>query len=377
MRSLLALVLIVCTVAPALPQTGDGCAVPVGVHPYYAPAGWEWRTVDGWLWLYHGPTIRGAWNPKSSTWMPYNAATDCWGKACSPPWEARPAKSEIPNFGIDVDKMRAVQPAATDAKYIVSAGGKSATTDRDTVLRILGGEIPDDANKLRLTVIGSDADRKAVIGDLAGNPLLAPYKDRMLVQAYAPDNWAVKDAGFHLAGKPTIYLQAADGKVLHRQDDYADGADGLAKAIRKADPGYDPKKDPDSRKASVLPADIAPLVPWILGGGALLSGAWWLASTGKLKVPQLGQRGAAPKARPMLAQPRPTQAQAETTVPAVTDPFLAAVRAHKEDAAAFELERQRREAERIERTNGLREMLGFPPVEAKPAAVVATEPPKP
>jgi len=37
------------------------------------------------------------------------------------------------------------------------------------------------------------------------------------------------------------------GIVLRVQRDYSDGAEGLAKAIRKADPSYDPKKDRDLR----------------------------------------------------------------------------------------------------------------------------------
>jgi hypothetical protein len=50
-----------------------------------------------------------------------------------------------------------------------------------------------------------------------------------------------------------IILQAppdAKGKgvVLHLQKDYSDGPHGLAKAIRKADSSYDPKKDPDLRE---------------------------------------------------------------------------------------------------------------------------------
>jgi hypothetical protein len=37
------------------------------------------------------------------------------------------------------------------------------------------------------------------------------------------------------------------GRVLHVQHDYNDGDGGLAKAIRMADPSYDPKEDPDLR----------------------------------------------------------------------------------------------------------------------------------
>jgi hypothetical protein len=50
------------------------------------------------------------------------------------------------------------------------------------------------------------------------------------------------------SGSPTIYLQAPDGKVLHRQDDYRPGDLG---AIRKAIARYDAKKDPDARRPAV------------------------------------------------------------------------------------------------------------------------------
>jgi hypothetical protein len=70
------------------------------------------------------------------------------------------------------------------------------------------------------------------------------------VQDYAPGNWAVKD-GFFTEGKPTIYLQAPNGKVLHRQDDYSDGAAGLATALRKADPNYSPLKTGTPARTSV------------------------------------------------------------------------------------------------------------------------------
>jgi len=68
----------------------------------------------------------------------------------------------------------------------------------------------------------------------------------------APPELAITGVGLPHDGKPTIILQAPpDGQgrgiVLHVQRDYSDGPEGLAKAIRKADPSYDPKKDRDLR----------------------------------------------------------------------------------------------------------------------------------
>jgi len=60
--------------------------------------------------------------------------------------------------------------------------------------------------------------------------------------------------------------------VLHVQRDYSDGAEGLAKAIRKADPNYDPKKDRDLR------VDDCPDCPHTPGGDANCCVQWTLWS---------------------------------------------------------------------------------------------------
>lgn len=137
--------------------------------------------------------------------------------------------------------------------------------------------LEDDSNKLRLTIIGPEAERKRVLDDLNG-PLATLAKD-FVIQSYEPTNWAVARYGFVCSGAPTIYAQAPDGKVLHRQDDYRDGASGLQRAleaIRKADPSYEPAKDPDLRKA---PAGKAPT--WLLIAFAVV--AWMMFNKSKPK----------------------------------------------------------------------------------------------
>ena len=60
-------------------------------------------------------------------------------------------------------------------------------------------------------------------------------------------------------GSPTIYVQNADGTVLHRQDDYAGGLESLSATLtklRKASPDYDKAKDPDTRRARGLPLGL-------------------------------------------------------------------------------------------------------------------------
>lgn len=171
------------------------------------------------------------------------------------------------NFGIDLDKLRA---ETRDASYTIKG---QPVTRAEMVLALTQGGLADDTHKLRVTVIGGESDRKAVVNDLAASTELAPYRDAMLVQAYAPDHWAVRDAGFVTTGKPTIYLQRSDGKVLHRQDSYSGGAAQLAEAIRRVRPDYDPKKDPDARKPGGGDgSDLWSLVKWCVIGLACLVG---------------------------------------------------------------------------------------------------------
>ena len=79
--------------------------------------------------------------------------------------------------------------------------------------------------------------------------------------------------GFVTAGRPTIYVQDATGRVLHRQDDYDDGPEGLASALRELDPDYRPEADVDLRKVDVPAPPRSMSVPW---------SAWVLAGAGVL-----------------------------------------------------------------------------------------------
>ncbi len=123
--------------------------------------------------------------------------------------------------------------------------------------------LPNDSQWLCLTVIGPEAARKQVVNDLASASALAAWKDKIKVQDYPPDHWAVRDAGFQCDGNPTLYCQAPDGKVLHRQDDYR-GPEALAEVLRRADPAYRPEKDPDLNRS------LAGVPPWLWVGGAIL-----------------------------------------------------------------------------------------------------------
>ena len=169
------------------------------------------------------------------------------------PAEYAPAKliEQTQNFGVDRSHIKNKERYIVNGMDVTSAEAFYALTEKN---------VPNDKDHLRLTIIGPEEMRKQVRKDLDTNPELREFRNRYLVQDYAPDNWAVKE-GFFTAGKPTIYLQAPNGKVLHRQDDYIDGASGLATALRKADPSYSPVEDKDARKSNRIPV-LSAYVPF-------------------------------------------------------------------------------------------------------------------
>jgi hypothetical protein len=282
-----------------------------------AAAGWEWRTYPAaqFLGLFQFGRQVGCWKPATG-YLPLLDG-DTWGAACEPPvplpdlagLAVRPpcrCNRDCPcgracdcyrqgkcspacpcgrketyegcqvdsdgtlNFGVDHR-----EPSGTTS---YSLSGRPAT--REQVLAALagGGQVPDDRALWCLTVIGPEAARKQVLADLDGAPELAGWKGRLKVKAYAPDHWAVSRCGFKCDGNPTVYLQAPDGRVLHRQDDYAGGAPALARALRQADPNYKPGADPDRRQTpSVLPAGV----PWSVPVALVLAGVALFANRRK------------------------------------------------------------------------------------------------
>ena len=202
-----------------------------------------------------------------------------------------PVEPEGPFFGVDADHLSPVQE---DGSIVLVDGEGRRQIDYQTALDLVGQRpasptLPDDKDHWRLTVIGSDEQRRQVVEDLAKHADLAEWRSKLVTNAYPPDHWAVKGVGFVTTGTPSIYLQLPSGKVLHRQTNYEGGAEALATAIRKADPNYDPAKDPDKRKPAPAPAPapdgpgVPPgqSTPWglvILAVAVILGGAWVLTS---------------------------------------------------------------------------------------------------
>jgi len=172
-----------------------------------------------------------------------------------------------PAFGVDETRLDG------HARYRLSGH----LVPRARVLEAIGGPAWPDANRWRVSVVGEGRD--AVLADFAKHAALAPWRDRCVVRGYDPAHWHLLP-GFVTTGRPTIYVQTAEGVVLHRQDDYTGGADALALAlahaleaaetsrVRKPAPDYKPEADRDLRRR-LLPGLR---LPWslYLGGAAIV-----------------------------------------------------------------------------------------------------------
>lgn len=144
------------------------------------------------------------------------------------------------------------------SKLALVEGYQTSHAEGQRFIETIHGDtrVPDDRNKPHLTVIGSPEDTAPVMAALKGSGPLSKLAPEMHVQAYEPDSAYVKGLGFQ-TGKPSITLQVGS-KVVHRQLDFEGGERALVSAIeksgalRKADPNYQPDKDPDLRKSAPI-----------------------------------------------------------------------------------------------------------------------------
>jgi hypothetical protein len=196
------------------------------------------------------------------------------GCACVVPGAGPVLISE--NFGLDRKRM----DDGDRPKYRRFGKGGVREITADEAHRLLEKGLPDDQGKRFVTVIGPPDSLKA-FSTLWATPAFAAHRDKVLLQLLPPDDWDVKRKGFVGTGSPTVYVQAPDGTVLHRQDALGDGV-GLSKALLRTAPDYDPAKDPDLSKPpepkrpdpkpdQPAPGPAAPLLPkewkdWLLYG---------------------------------------------------------------------------------------------------------------
>lgn len=308
MRSFIAaLVALIVTGAYVYSQWGSrGCPSQGAVAPVlsipYQPA--QYRTqarsqpFTGWyphpdkagqFAYYLNDRLMGLYCTDREVYWRWDSRSQTWSEPCnppaSPPCPYGPAKSFEAQVPPDKDYGMGWRPGGEEIYYV---NGRKVTR-RQAYEAIAAEGLTDDSKLRRVTVIGSDAERKPVMDALANAPELTFAKGLLLVQGFSPDHWAVADSNFKRDGKPTVYIQAADGKVLHRQDEWR-GATKFAEAVRKSDPNYDPKKDPDLNKAIIPPPPLKPD-----GGGfdwsKIPGGAWILLGLGVLGIFVLLNKG--------------------------------------------------------------------------------------
>jgi hypothetical protein len=248
-------------------------SAPVGVptSPTVSAASCEWRFFkddDSQVALLKDGVQLGNYSFDGCYFRRYDARTNTWGKQTTPPVPPPPDRRAKPlfappeqDFGVAKDRIPNGETYSVNGRKVPPQLAHKAVT--------AGGTLTDDSGKWHLTVVGTKEECQQVLDDLKGHAALAPWKDRLLIQSYRPDAWAIKGVGLPNGGRPTVIVQAppgpdGKGQVLHAQNDYDGGAEALAGALRRADPAYDPSKDPDLRKRPAptpLPAPAPTPVP--------------------------------------------------------------------------------------------------------------------
>ena len=200
----------------------------------------------GRLYLYRDGVQVGGYDLAEHYYRPFDGKV--WGERTAPPLPP-------PCFGVAPGKIGAGptyrlngQPISTHAAYEAVEKG-----------------LDDDGRKLRVSIIGPAPLREQARADLERHADFAVLRERFAVRDFPPDHWALK-AGFVTTGRPTIYCQTPEGKVLHRQDDFAGGAASLVAALRRARESYDPRRDPDLRSPAFDVPRYAPIAGAALAG---------------------------------------------------------------------------------------------------------------
>jgi hypothetical protein len=227
---------------------------------------WQWRPSDpGRYYLFKNGFQIGGYDIWFDYYRAYDHRTQTWGPKEDKPPIPPPSKpgtsrerdlasrerqrtENVENYGVDYSEFPAGEECTVN-------GRKTSKERAKRLIEGKGDHLADDSRKLRLTVFGSETDRDAIVLGLT-----SAQKDALSIQTYPPDHWIVAQRGFKVGAQPTIYLESPTGTVLHRQEGW-DGPENLAKVLERADPNYDPSKDPDLRKPKPQPTPPPDVTP--------------------------------------------------------------------------------------------------------------------
>jgi hypothetical protein len=260
-------------------------------QPDQAQLDWRTKATDpNRVYLFEKGIQVGGYDYAEDYYRPYDAATDQWGAPGRPPVE--PPALTLHNFVVRSDLF----PHLNRGEESYRLNGQRISSPTAFQALALGDALADDSGKLRLTVVGSESACGKVIDDLDKAPELVGFKDKLLVQSYRPDNWAV--APFKLPDLTSsdcyIGIQKSPGpngrgEALHAQRSYPGPAllaVAIREALRKADPTYQPDKVPDLTRppsdpepSTAVPHDPSspPALCWL---------CCWLFSSGKRQPPR-------------------------------------------------------------------------------------------
>lgn len=239
----------------------------------------EWRTKatdPNRVYLFEKGIQIGGYDYAEDYYRSYDAATDKWGAPGRPPVE--PPALTLHNFGVRSDLF----PHLNRGEECYRLNGQRIGSRSAFQALALGDALADDSGKLRLTVIGPEAACQTVVDDLDKAPELAGFKEKLLVQSYRPDDWAVAPFKLPDLTSSDCYLciqkaPGADGRgeALHAQKAYNGPrllAVAIHEALRKADPNYQSDKVPDLTKPIPGPETSIPAIARpVLAGGVLLA----------------------------------------------------------------------------------------------------------
>ena len=271
--------LLVTALAPSQQCWGPALRLPVRQAPPVIvtpappapPADGSWgRHPDGYWWRYK-PAAPPA---PAEAGCDCGFGCDCGGEPCECAPPAAPAKiAAEDNYGLDTSEL------GKRGRYTISDGKGRRSVTRERAVESVQAGIPDDGKHMRLLVVGTDAERKAVLDDLERSPALAPWKGRLVVQSRPED--ALTREHKVPSGHPSILVQAPNGQVLARNlDGKYQGADALARGLEAAAKRYDPSKDVDLWQPGNAPAPAPGPAP----SGGVAWQVWALAALGAAAV---------------------------------------------------------------------------------------------